>query len=75
MRTAEEDCRQDIINFLPVAGKTLWGWHEVVEVQIKKLTSAMARHTGQGEGEAISHTCDSLETKCSNDGVYVSPLL
>ena len=35
--------------------ETFGGWHGVAEEQVKKLGSALARHTGQCEGEAISH--------------------
>ena len=31
------------------------GWHATAEREVKKLGSALARHTGQLEGEAISH--------------------
>ena len=31
------------------------GWHASAEREVKKLGSALARHTGQPEGEAISH--------------------
>ena len=31
------------------------GWHAAAEREVKKLGSALARHTGQTEGEAISH--------------------
>ena len=30
-------------------------WHNVAERKVKKLGAALARHTGQEEGEAISH--------------------
>ena len=31
------------------------GWHKTAMEQLKKLGSALARHTGQEEGETISH--------------------
>ena len=31
------------------------GWYATAEREVKKLGSALARHTGQLEGEAISH--------------------
>ena len=36
-------------------GGAMGGWHASAEREIKKLGSALARHTGQLEGEAISH--------------------
>ena len=58
---AEEHCRQQGIAFIPVAAESLGGWHRIAVEQIKKLGSALARHTGQEEGEAISH----LFSRCS----------
>ena len=43
------------IIFVPLAAESLGGWHETAEREIRKLGSALARHTGQLEGEAISH--------------------
>ena len=61
MAGAHEHCRQQGIAFIPVAAESLGGWHRIAVEQIKKLGSALARHTGQEEGEAISH----LVTRCS----------
>ena len=58
---AGEQCRQQGIAFIPVVAESLGGWHPVAVEQIRKLGSALARHTGQEEGEAISH----LVTRCS----------
>ena len=35
--------------------ESLGGWHKVGLEQLRKLGSALARHTGQEEGETISH--------------------
>ena len=35
--------------------ESLAGWHQCAEREVKKLGSALARHTGQLEGEAIAH--------------------
>ena len=35
--------------------ESMGGWHATAERQVKKLGSCLARHTGQSEGEAISH--------------------
>ena len=41
--------------FIPLAVESLGGWHEAVVGELRKLGGALARHTGQLEGEAISH--------------------
>ena len=35
--------------------ETFGGWHPEAGRQVKKLGAALARHTGQEEGEAVSH--------------------
>merc|ERR1712016_187413 len=55
IRGAEEDCRQQGIAFFPLVAESLGGWHQSAEREVRKLGSALARHTGQLEGEAISH--------------------
>ena len=60
MGLSAEQCRAQGIVFLPLAAETFGGWHEVAAAQVKKLASALARHNGQEEGEAISHTWSRL---------------
>ena len=55
LRGAEEQCRQQGIAFLPLVVESLGGWHQCAEREVKKLGSALARHTGQLEGEAVTH--------------------
>ena len=55
VRGAEEECRAQGIAFLPIVAESLGGWHNGAEREVKKLGAALARHTGQEEGEAISH--------------------
>ena len=55
MQGAAADCRRQGLVFFPLVAETFGGWHGVAEEQVKKLGSALARHTGQVEGEAISH--------------------
>ena len=55
VRGAEEECRAQGIAFLPLVAESFGGWHNVADREVKKLGSALARHTGQEEGEAISH--------------------
>ncbi len=52
---AEELCWRQGIAFLPLVAETFGGWHAGAEREVKKLGAALARHTGQEEGEAISH--------------------
>ena len=52
---AAEACRQQGLAFLPLAWEALGGMHRVAIRQIKLLASALARHTGQEEGEASRH--------------------
>ena len=35
--------------------ETFGGWHPSAQREVKKLGSALARHTGQDEAEAVSH--------------------
>ena len=55
MRGTAEQCDQQGIAFIPMVAESLGGWHKVALDQMRKLGSALARHTGQEEGETISH--------------------
>ena len=55
IRGAEEDCRQQGIAFTPMVAESFGGWHSAAEQEVRKLGTALARHTGQDEREAISH--------------------
>ena len=55
MRGTAEQCDQQGIAFIPVVAESLGGLHKVALEQLRKLGSALARHTGQEEGETISH--------------------
>ena len=46
---------QQGIEFIPDLAESFVGWHKVGLEQLRKLGSALARHTGQGEGETIGH--------------------
>ncbi len=50
-----EACRRQGIAFIPLAAESLGGWHEVAVLEINKLATALARHTGQDEDEACRH--------------------
>ena len=60
MHNAADACQAQGIAFLPLAAETFGGWYEVAVVQVTKLAVAFARHNGQEEGEAISHTWSRL---------------
>ena len=55
MRVTAELCDQQGIAFIPVVAESMGGWHKVALEQLRKLGSALARHTGQEEGETIGH--------------------
>ena len=38
-----------------IVAETFGGWHPSAQREVKKLGSALARHTGQDEAEAVSH--------------------
>ena len=44
------------ITFLPIVAKCLGGWHKIAIGEIKKLSAALARHTGEEEGEMARRT-------------------
>ena len=48
-------CQRQGIAFIPMVAESFGGWHTSAEREVKKLGAALARHTGQEEGEAISH--------------------
>ena len=52
---AAEACRQQGLAFVPLALEALGGFHRVTVRQVKMLATALARHTGQEEGEATRH--------------------
>ena len=62
MRGAAEDCLAQGIVFLPLAAEALGGWHEMAVNKVKKLASAVARQTGQEEGEVVHHAFTRLST-------------
>lgn len=61
VRGAGELCQAQGIAFIPIVAESLGGWHSVAVVQLKKIGSALARHTGQEESEVVSH----LISRCS----------
>ena len=38
-----------------MAAESFWDWHSAAEQEVKKMGTALARHTVQEEGEAVSH--------------------
>ena len=55
MRVTADLCDQQGIAFIPVVAESMGGWHKVAVEQLRKLGSALARHSGQEEGETINH--------------------
>ena len=55
-----EPCRQMGVVFTPLPMETLGGWHEVTVREIRKIGSALSRHTGGEEGEVIRHIVQRL---------------
>ena len=52
---AEEACVRQGLAFLLLVAETFGGWHPSAQREVKKLGSALARHTGQDEAGAVSH--------------------
>ena len=55
MQDTADACRQQGLVFLPIALETLGGMHHLAISQLKRLGSALARHTGSDERETIGH--------------------
>ena len=55
MQVTADLCDQQGIAFIPVVAESMGGWHRIALEQLRKLGSALARHTGQEEGETINH--------------------
>ena len=54
-RVTEDLCWEQRMAFIPVVAESLGGWHKVASEQFHKLSSALARHTGQEESEKFDH--------------------
>ena len=50
-----ESCEQADVCFTPLPFETLGGWHDITVSEVKKIASALSRHTGSSEGETIKH--------------------
>ena len=48
-----EACNKHGIAFLPVVFESLGGFHAVVSREVKKQSSALARHTGEDKAGAV----------------------
>ena len=49
VRGAAESCRQAGIAFIPLALESLGGWHSVAAEEVRRIGTALARHTGEDE--------------------------
>ena len=52
MRVTADLCDQQGIAFIPVVAESMGGLHKVAIQQLRKLGSALARHTGIDESES-----------------------
>ena len=72
MRGAAELCRAEGLAFVPIVAESLGGFHPVAIEQLKRIASALARHTAQEESEAIHHTASPLIIHFSHLPLYSS---
>ena len=71
MRGAAELCRVEGLAFVLIVAESLGGFHPVAIEQLKRIASALARHTAQEESEAIHHTASPLIIHFSHLPLYV----
>ena len=62
MLGAADDCRRQGIAFLPLAAESFGGWHSAAVGEVKKLAAALARQSGQEEGQAVRKLLGRLST-------------
>ena len=55
-----KECRQAGVVFTPLPLETLGGWHESTVREVKKIASALSRHTGEEEGVTVKHVVQRL---------------
>ena len=55
-----EACNQQGISFIPLAVESLGAWHQSAVAEVKKLGSALARHTGEEEQVSIQRLFQKL---------------
>ena len=55
VKAVAEACCQEGIAFILLSAESLGGWHKVAEIEVKKLSAALARQQGAEEKEAPSH--------------------
>ena len=60
MAGAAAECQAQGIAFLPLVVESLGGWDERAVHQVKKLTSALARNSGEDEGDTWRKTITRL---------------
>ena len=60
MTQSAEACNQEGIVFTPLVADKFGGWHESAVEQIKKLGTALARHTWQEEFQETRHLYQGL---------------
>ena len=55
-----EGCRRAGVKFVPLPMETLGGWHDVTVQEVKKMGSALARHTGADDSDTQRHLVQRL---------------
>ena len=60
MAGAAAECQAQGIAFLPLVVESLGGWDERAVHQVKKLASALARNSGEDEGDTWRRTITRL---------------
>ena len=60
MRGAEEACRAQGINFLPLVAERHGGWGKVAVAVVDRVARSLARQTGQREEETMRQTWSRL---------------
>ncbi len=60
MRGAEEACRAQGLNFLPLVAESHGGWGEVAVAVVDRIARSLARQTGQREEDVTRQTWSRL---------------
>ena len=60
VKAVAEACCQEGIAFILLSAESLGGWHKVAEIEVRKLSAALARQQGAEEKEAPLHLFQKL---------------
>jgi hypothetical protein len=67
MRKYGAICREIGMEMSPLALDTFGGWAPRSAIQIKRLALALARHTGEDQSRAVTHTFQRLSVLLARD--------